>query len=166
LRASREWSAEDAPGDETARLLAVRVRTEEGVAREAVDIRKPVGIEMEYQVLKGGTILVPNFHFFNEEGAYLFVSIDVDQEWHRRPKPRGRYTSTAWIPGNLLAEGTIIVGVSLSTMDPMKVHFYEPDAVAFHVVDSLEGGSARGDYAGPVPGPVRPLLKWETKCLS
>jgi lipopolysaccharide transport system ATP-binding protein len=66
----------------------------------------------------------------------------------------------------LLAEGTIIVGVSLSTMDPMKVHFYEPDAVAFHVVDSLEGGSARGDYAGPLPGPVRPLLKWETKCLS
>jgi hypothetical protein len=33
-------------------------------------------------------------------------------------------------------------------------------------VDSLEGGSARGDYAGPVPGPVRPLLKWETRNVS
>jgi lipopolysaccharide transport system ATP-binding protein len=55
------------------------------------------------------------------------------------------------------------VGVALWAADPAKVHFNERDAVAFHVVDSLEGGSARGDYAGPVPGPVRPLLKWETR---
>ena len=30
------------------------------------------------------------------------------------------------------------------------------------VVDSTEGDSARGDYAGPMPGVVRPLLHWET----
>jgi lipopolysaccharide transport system ATP-binding protein len=166
LRASREWSAEDAPGDETARLLAVRVRTEEGVAREAVDIRKPVGIEMEYQVIRGGTVLAPRFHFFNEEGTYLFVSIDVDPQWRGKPKPAGKYRSTAWIPGNLLAEGSVVVGVALWAADPAKVHFNERDAVAFHVVDSLEGGSARGDYAGPVPGPVRPLLKWETSAIE
>src|SRR3712207_7464668 len=31
---------------------------------------------------------------------------------------------------------------------------------AFQVVDSLDGDSARGDYAGPMPGVVRPLLRW------
>jgi lipopolysaccharide transport system ATP-binding protein len=35
--------------------------------------------------------------------------------------------------------------------------------VAFQVVDSLDGNSARGDYAGPVPGIVRPLLQWTSE---
>jgi lipopolysaccharide transport system ATP-binding protein len=34
--------------------------------------------------------------------------------------------------------------------------------VAFQVIDSLDGDSARGDYAGPFPGVVRPLLQWTT----
>ncbi len=60
----------------------------------------------------------------------------------------------------------MIIGVAVSTMDPVRVHFYEPDAVAFQVVDSLEGDSARGDYAGGIPGVVRPLLKWTTRYES
>jgi len=48
-------------------------------------------------------------------------------------------------------------------MDPVVIHFYERDAVAFQVIDSLDGDSARGDYAGPFPGVVRPLLKWNTR---
>jgi lipopolysaccharide transport system ATP-binding protein len=68
--------------------------------------------------------------------------------------------STAWIPGNLLAEGTLVVDVAISTLDPVSVHAHERDAVAFQVVDSLDGDSARGDYAGPLPGVVRPLLRW------
>ena len=74
--------------------------------------------------------------------------------------------STAWIPGNFLAEGTMIVGVAVSTFDPVVIHFYERDAVAFQVIDSLDGDSARGDYGGPMPGVVRPLLKWETHLVS
>jgi len=45
-------------------------------------------------------------------------------------------------------------------MDPETIHFFERDAVAFQVIDKLEGDSARGDYAGAFPGVVRPLLKW------
>ena len=48
-------------------------------------------------------------------------------------------------------------------MDPVIVHFYERDVVAFEVFDSLDGGSERGDYAGPMPGVVRSLLRWSTK---
>ena len=35
-------------------------------------------------------------------------------------------------------------------------------AVAFTVVDGLTGDSARGDFAGLLPGVVRPLLRWTT----
>ena len=45
----------------------------------------------------------------------------------------------------------------------VAIHFHERDAVAFQVVDSLDGGSARGTYAGPMPGVVRPMLQWETQ---
>ena len=55
------------------------------------------------------------------------------------------------------------VGSAVSTFDPSMVHFYEADAVAFQVIDSLEGDSARGDYTGNIPGVVRPLLEWTTR---
>ena len=161
--AMREWmDVSSAPGNEIVRLRAVRVRTEEGAISEAIDIRMPVGVEMEFDVLMEGHSLVPNFHFFNEEGICVFIAGDNDPEWQRRARARGRYTTTAWIPGNFLAEGTIVVSAAVSTMDPVTVHYFERDAVAFQVIDSLDGDSARGDYAGPLPGVVRPLLRWST----
>jgi len=162
--AAREWpDAERAPGGEVVRLRAVRVRTEAGEVTDALDIRRPVGIEMEFDVLAGGHVLVPNYHFFNEEGVYVFVSGDRDPAWLNRPRPPGRYVSTAWIPGNLLTEGSMIVGAAVTTPEPARIHFFERDAVAFQVIDSLAGDSVRGDYAGPIPGVVRPLLQWETR---
>ena len=162
--AVREWpDPEQAPGNEVARLLAVRVRTEDNQTNEAVDIRKPVGIEMEYEVLQPGHILHPNFHFFNEEGVYVFVAAEQDPLWLRRPRPTGRFISRAIIPGNLLTEGSLIVGAALTIPDPVEVLFHAREAVAFQVVDSLDGDSARGDYGGRIPGVVRPLLQWNTQ---
>ncbi len=162
--AARDWpDANNSPGNDIVRLRAVRVREETGRISAAIDIRRPVAVEIDFQVLKSGHILVPNFHFFNEEGLCVFIAGDHDPVWFRRPRPVGRYVSTAWIPGNFLAEGSVIVNVAVSTMDPVTVHFTERDAVAFQVIDSLDGDSARGDYAGPLPGIVRPLLKWETR---
>jgi homopolymeric O-antigen transport system ATP-binding protein len=160
--AAREWT-ESAPGNDIARLKAVRVRTQDGRVTEEIDIREPVGIEMEFEVLQPGNVLVPNHHFFNDEGVCAFISVEHDETWHRRPRPTGSYVSTVWIPGNFLAEGSLSVGSAVSTFDPSMTHFYEADAVAFQVIDSLEGDSARGDYAGNIPGVVRPLLEWTTR---
>jgi len=162
--AAREWpNVERAPGNRIVRLRAVRVRSEDGQVTDAVDIRKPVQIEMEYDVLQPGHNLTPNFHLFNEDGINVFITADLDETWRGRPRPSGRYTSTAWIPGNFLAEGTLIVTTAVSTMNPVIVHFHERDVVAFQVVDTLEGDSARGDWAKHLPGVVRPLLQWKTQ---
>ena len=56
-----------------------------------------------------------------------------------------------------------MVGAAVSTHDPVMVHFYERDAVSFPVVEGLERDSARGDYAGPMPGVVRPMLERTTE---
>jgi lipopolysaccharide transport system ATP-binding protein len=150
------------PGNEIVRLRAVRVRDKDGKITDTVDIRQPIGIETEFEVLEAGHVLVPNLPFMNEEGVCIFHVHDSDPEWKSRPRPKGIYSSTVWVPGNFLAEGTVLVGVAVSTLNPVTVHFYERDAVAFQVVDTLEGDSARGDYVGTYPGIVRPIFNWTT----
>jgi lipopolysaccharide transport system ATP-binding protein len=162
--AAREWAdASAAPGNDIVRLRAVRVVTEAGATIEAVDIRKPVGIEVTFDVLRSGQLLVPNMAFYNEESVLMFMAHDTEPEWRGKPRAVGRYTSTAWVPGNFFAEGSITVDVAVSSHIPsVMVHLHESDAVAFQVIDSLDGDSARGDFAGPIPGVVRPLLRWST----
>jgi lipopolysaccharide transport system ATP-binding protein len=165
--AMREWSdSVHRPGNDIVCLHAVRVINHEGEMAESVDIRKSVGIEMDFQVLIPGHVLTASYRFVNEEGEVVFTAIDQDPEWHRNPRPTGRHLSTVWIPGNYLSEGTLIVSASVSTPLSHIVHFFEADAVAFHVMDSLDGDSVRGDFAGPIPGVVRPLLQWTNKSLD
>ncbi|HSN27774.1 MAG TPA: polysaccharide ABC transporter ATP-binding protein [Kofleriaceae bacterium] len=162
-KAARAWDeADKAPGNEIVRLRSVTVR-QGGEVRDAVDIRKPVEIEVVYDVREAGHVLTPNLHFTNSEGVLVFIARDMDPAWTHTPRPLGRLKSTAVIPGNLLAEGTLIVGAAISTMNPKRVHLFEQDAVAFEVIDSTDGDSARGDFAGPMPGIVRPLLQWRTE---
>jgi lipopolysaccharide transport system ATP-binding protein len=163
--ATREWTNPlEAPGDEVVRLRRVRVRDEANEIIPVVDIRRPFGVELTYEVLDEGHTLVPVIEFYNEEGTELFSTHDTNAEWRRLARPRGTYTSTVWIPGNLLAEGSLMGHVSIMSHFPTTVlHAYERNAVAFQVVDSPAGDSARGDYIGPMPGVMRPLLNWSTE---
>lgn len=162
--AAREWpDPEKAPSGSVARLQAVRVRTEDGQVTEIMDIRKPVRLEMEYEVLEAGQFLLPHFRLDNEKGDCIFITVDQDSGWRRRTRPKGHYISTACIPGNLLAEGIVLVNCNMLTLNPDVLQFSVKNAVSFHVADSLDGDSARGDYAKNIPGVVRPLLKWDTE---
>ena len=166
--AVREWDPKDTdrPGQAVAGLLAVRVRSEDGTISDALDIRRPVRLEVEYDVWEPGYVLMAHFQLTNEEGVVAFSAHDVDPEWRGRERPCGRYLSTAWIPGNLLAEGTMFVAAGLITVDPVIDQFFERDVVAFQVVDSLDGDSARGDVADHMEGVVRPMLRWTTQWLG
>jgi lipopolysaccharide transport system ATP-binding protein len=162
--ASIEWeSFETAPAGYGGRLRALRVLSKDGEINESIDIRRKFQIEMEYEVLKSGYILLPHFHLINEYGQIIFVTVDQDPAWRGRRRPAGHYISTVWIPGNLLAEGLIFVSCYLITLNPDTVVFRAENAVSFNIIDSLEGNSARGDYVKTLPGVVRPLLHWETK---
>jgi lipopolysaccharide transport system ATP-binding protein len=164
IASEREWpTLQVAPGNDIARLRRVRVRTDDGVTAKAVDIRRSVGLEMVYDVLQPGHLLIPYYEVYNETGLFLFMSQDLAPEWRRRPRPVGRYTSVAWIPGNFLAEGAFIVSAGLYTNDTGAIHFRERETVAFNVIDSVTGDSARGDWGNSWDGVVRPLLPWSTE---
>jgi len=165
--AAREWpDLEDAPGDDTVRLRSIRVTDREGNVSEGFDIRHPIGLVMEYDVLQEGQVLMPYFSLTNEEGVIVFSTIDQELEWHTKTRKPGRYVSTAWIPGNLLGEGMMYVQATMRT----KHRKYRPiqlsDAVAFNVIDKMEEGSARGPWVGRMIGAVRPKLDWTTSFVS
>ena len=164
IGAERVWNdLQQAPGNKVVRLRRARVRTEEGQTIAAINIRRPVGIEITYEVLEPDHILSPLVDVYNEEGVHLFSSHDTGWQWRRRPRPVGPYTSTVWIPGNFLAEGNLLVNVSVMSHIPATIlHVHERKVVAFQVIDTHEEDSARGDYIGPIAGVVRPLLKWDT----
>lgn len=163
----REWpDPNTAPGGEVARLRAVRVRDEEGRTASSIDIRKPVSIEMEYEVLKPDYKFLLHYNIYNEEGVCIFPAIDQDLNWRKRPRPKGRYTSRALIPGNLLRDGTLYVSAVLLTLEPLTTQFHQRDVVAFHVIDSFNGDSARADWTGPLGGVVRPYCNWTTQFSS
>jgi len=166
MESAQEWpDPELAPGNDIVRARSMRLSTN-GQISSLVDIRQSVTFEMEFEVLKSGHRLVPNIALEREDGLCIFVSLERDPDWHRRPRPVGWYRSTAHIPGNFLSEGRFVLSAGLITESPLKVHFDVKPAVTFQVVDSFDGDAARGDHPGQLPGVIRPLLKWGTEHFS
>ena len=163
-KASREWpDITRAPGGDICRLRAVRARDRDGSVSDSVDIRRAIGIEIEFDVIQPGFFLLPHFYMWNDQGVLILGANDLDPAWRRRPRPVGRYVSTGWIPGNFLAEGTVFVDIAIITIEPTISQVFEQSIVGFQVVDSMDGDTHRGDWAGPQPGAVRPLLEWTTR---
>lgn len=162
--AAREWHDLDkAPSGPVARLRGVRVVTEDDEISEVFDIRQPIHVEMEYEVLQSGHVLLPHFALSNELDQCAFISIDLEPRWRRRSRPVGSYLARAVIPGNFLSEGMMYIGCYCLTLNPDTVQFCEHKIIAFHVSDTSGGDSARGDYARKMSGVVRPILDWTTQ---
>ena len=85
------------------------VRLETGETEELLGRLRRAGVRAAG---RGGAVRV-SFHFYNDEGVCVFIAVDVDPAWRGRPKPPGRYRTTAWIPGNFLAEGQIFIVVAV-----------------------------------------------------
>jgi lipopolysaccharide transport system ATP-binding protein len=167
LTAAREWrDLERAPGGEIVRLRAVRLRGEDGEVQQTFDIRRPVAIETEYEVLKSGYVVIPCHQVFRQDGSRLFEAHDLDPHWRGRRRLPGRYRSTAKIPGNFLNEGAHTVSSGLLTANPASVQCFERDAVAFHIVDSPGDDTARGVWPRALSGAVRPALQWTTTMFA
>jgi len=161
--ARRIWSQEPKEREnKEVRLLETRVHDKDFGIQENYDITKPVGISMDYEVLKDGEKFTHSFNVYNEDSIHLFSSHDTQFEATNKICEKGVYTTTMWIPGNLLAEGNHTVSVAIIRINPFYIYFHEMDALRFTVRDYMQGDSARGNYTLDFPGVVRPLLQWQT----
>jgi lipopolysaccharide transport system ATP-binding protein len=163
---SREWAAADGPvpGSEWVRLERVEVMAD-GKPADRVDIKSSIEVTLDFEVLKNGKILIPNIHLYAEDGTLIFIAHDWHSGWRTRPKTTGKYRTKFCVPGNFFSEGRITVRVAISTYDPFEIHINEADVVAFNVIESEAGDTARGDFAGHLPGIIRPLIKSETNLI-
>jgi lipopolysaccharide transport system ATP-binding protein len=165
----REWhNLLEAPGDDIVRLRAVRMIDEEGNTNYSYDIRRPVGVEITYDVLRPGFELTPVFSLLNAREIVLFSSADTGDEWRSRARTEGRYVSVGWIPGNFLAEGDMRVKVAIhgtAQNQSGEGHFHLEDieAVGFQIIESPDGDTARMDNVGRIRGAIRPYMQWVTQ---
>jgi lipopolysaccharide transport system ATP-binding protein len=153
------------PGDSVARLRRARIVATD--SRDGMfDIRQPIELVFEYEVLTGGRVLHPNVTLLNESGDVVFISNDDIDPGTRAPRAPGRYSARMLIPGNFLSEGMYSINFILATMDPITRYIHENGLLAFHVHDPCEGDSVRGTFGEHWPGTVRPRFDWETRGLD
>jgi lipopolysaccharide transport system ATP-binding protein len=151
----------DAPGNDLARLQSIRVVDEDGRTQSTFDVRRPIGIEIAFEVLRDGWPVVPKLKLYDQHWAVCFNAMDIDPRW-REPTVPGEYVATAWMPPNLLNEGRHQVDADVVTIASPKLipHASVHQAVTFHVFDPGEGDTSRGTFQGQWKGVVRPLLDW------
>jgi lipopolysaccharide transport system ATP-binding protein len=157
LNGSIRFSAEDAPGDEVAKLLSARLINKENEIIDSVYTEESIGVEMEYEVLNGEYLPIPNIHVSTSKGELIFVSSAQKQASLGTP---GKHKAIVWIPGDLMNENKYIVGVALSTMSPEIVHFNVREALIFEVLENMN--LRHNDLSGNIPGFIRPHLAWST----
>jgi lipopolysaccharide transport system ATP-binding protein len=155
---------ESAPGDDLARLLSVRAIDDGGELIDTLDVREPVGIEIRFRVLRNGPAVFAKIRVKDRQGDIAFNAMDTDAQAQDSSTP-GVYTATAWIPANLLNEGTTAVDVAVCTLHAPKLHprAQRYEAVSFTVFDPGDGDTARGRFTGQFRGVVRPLLQWSVE---
>jgi lipopolysaccharide transport system ATP-binding protein len=157
----RVWTPETAPGDDLAKIVAIRVPAHNGMPPGVMDVRRPIAVQISFRVLRDGKPIFPKIKVLDQEGAIAFNAMDTDERW-LRPTPPGDYVATAVVPGNLLNEGSAIVEAAICSLDFPKLQHHAAvyEAVSFEVLDPGEGDSARGQFSGQWRGVVRPLLDW------
>jgi lipopolysaccharide transport system ATP-binding protein len=143
------------PGDSVVQLSSARIVNSKFEEVDAASRNEPTGVEMTFEVLQGGHRLVPNFHVFLQDQC-AFVSSPRRDE----PLSPGIYRSRMWIPPRFLNNGLFVVGLAVTSLSPIVIHFFEQDALRFHVIDNLFDAS-RNDYTQEFPGVVRPDLEWD-----
>jgi lipopolysaccharide transport system ATP-binding protein len=161
---SREWEdVNEAPGDDTVRLRAVRVVGISGAQIGAAKHSEPLGIQIVYDVLEEGQVLSPYFTVVSDAGVDLFSTADPDSSVENMPRKVGRYISTAWVPPNLLADGCHYVRVVMRSVRSQSRPFTERDIIAFTVLDDIENTVGASWWEGRASGVISPQLKWTTE---
>ena len=153
--AAKSWpDLNSAPGNEAARIMAVRV----GPAVEARDglirMETPVAIEVEYHRLLPDKVFHVTFHLVNENEVIVLTTSPG-----LCPAPTGRYTSRCSIPGNLLNSGGYRLKLLL-VEDHSRGSWLDEAATSFTVENLRQRESG---WMGREPSAVQVPLPWRTE---
>jgi len=165
----RRWSdLRDAPGNDEARICAVRLRSN-GETTSTVDIDKDAYIDVEFFLgNRGNRSLAVVVYLLDSAGTTVLSTLNSTHanletdEWFGSDHSAGYYQATCAIPGNFLNDIRYYVTVYLVTLDTLTIEATADQAIAFDVFDT---GVMR-DNSGDWHGVVRPRLAWRTSELE
>ena len=151
-----------APGNESLRLRAVRVRDHRGILASSIDIRHHFFVEIEYELLEPIPGLRVGFRLLAHDGTVVFSSTDRDSEASRdASRSSGSFVSRCEIPGEFLNKGQYAASVGIDIPMVQSILFLD-NVVSFFV-------EATGSVVGSIPdnrlGVVCPLLPWTVEPL-
>jgi lipopolysaccharide transport system ATP-binding protein len=150
----------EAPGSEFIRLMAVRIRSDDGRVTTSIDARSAINVEIEYEVLRRAASLRVGFSLTAHDGTVVFSSTDTDSgDGERGP---GTYLSRGTIPGAFLNHGQYFLTIGSDT--PMiQSHFLVDRALSFTVEQT---GGLGAHISDGRQGLLRPALAWTTRRLA
>ena len=157
------------PGNNVVRLLKSSTKNISNKLKSDFELSEDIMIEMVIKVLDSKKKFTPCFNIINSAGEFIFMTSDQTSDFSGdRAHKKGGYKKKCLIPGDLLAPGTYLVSVAAITMSPKTIHFFEHDIISFTVYEKITTSekTSRGNFAGEIPGFIRPLLKWESKYLG
>jgi lipopolysaccharide transport system ATP-binding protein len=151
------------PGDQMAVLQQARVEDMDGNIKSEFNIGEPFKVAIRYETFSQTPLApFPNFHFFDQFGQYVFVSSPPDRNISNGI---GIFEASCYIPGNFFNVGHFSLGVALTFHHAgIHVSFYEQHALNITITEDMSNSVTRStNYAGELPGVVRPLLDWKVK---
>ncbi|HXB92654.1 MAG TPA: ABC transporter ATP-binding protein, partial [Puia sp.] len=158
---------EKRPGDHLAELLQARVEDMEGNVKSEFELADPFKVVIRY-IVKDKTAMapIPNFHFFDQFGQYIFVSAPLEID--TRECMPGEYQAECFVPANYFNVGYFSIGVGLTFHHSgIHVSFFEKHGLNITITEDMDNSATReSNFAGEIPGVVRPLFNWNTAKLK
>jgi lipopolysaccharide transport system ATP-binding protein len=167
----RVWEdASSAPGNDRARLRAVRVLSR-GAAAGDVDIDQEVSVEVDFwNYLSGARDMCVSIDLVNAAGVIVLSTSNtpaanaLEEDWFRASHEPGLFRAACTIPGNFLNEGVYYVSVYVLTLGPVAVEAEAQQVLSFNVFDT--GVMRQPGAGGRWDGVVRVRLPWRTRLLE
>lgn len=155
-----------APGNDVARIMAIRVYSE-GRDKPPFPIGQPLKLEVDYSVLQDQEKIYVAFRLTDPAGSLVMSSINApeasvgEDPYFCTPLATGLYRTTCTIPPEVLND--VRYGLSVSVVRGLvpMVHAEVNDAIMFSMLDT--GKMRPGWLPGRWPGMVRMKLKWDTE---
>lgn len=135
-----------------------RIVNDEEQVTSQLSIDRPFFIDLTYEVLKDlDQSAVPNFHFYDELGGRIFITLPADA----CPKERGVYTTRCEVPAYQLNVGRYSVVMAMSSYaDQHPLHFSYENGLRFEISEDDLCDPRRHGWTGQLPGSSRPRLRW------
>jgi lipopolysaccharide transport system ATP-binding protein len=153
-QAERVWEVNDRPGDDTARLCAVRIM-QHGCMCSALDITKPFEIEVEFEITRHVAELAIGMIVLSSDGEPVLHSSDLLHGMHTRCGS-ARWTSRCAFPAYALNAGQYYVTVG-ADIPHTKQCFLVDAALSWSVENVCPAMSRYGVWKGHMgPG----LVSW------